>query len=210
MLGVFYTLAGTDTNEARNALMREFSPKLSAYGSEITMNRALFARIETLWQARDSLGLTGEEARVLELYRRMFVRAGALLEGADAERLKDVKSRLAVLSTQFTQNLLADERGWSRALSQDELEGLPDFVVASAKAAAEDKDLFIDFSGSDWCIWCQRLDGEVLSQEAFVEGATDDFVFVLLDFPRGPEARSRVEDPEGNLIEINSGLKDVE
>jgi len=137
--GVFFNLAGAESTPAREALQRELAPKLSAFSSEVTMNRALFARIETLWQARDSLGLTGEEARVLELYRRMFVRAGALLEGADAERLKDVKSRLAVLSTQFTQNLLADERGWSRALAQDELEGLPDFVVASAKAAAEER-----------------------------------------------------------------------
>ncbi|MCR9149791.1 MAG: M3 family metallopeptidase [Rhodobacteraceae bacterium] len=137
--GVFFNLAGAESTPAREALQRELAPKLSAFSSEVTMNRALFARIETLWQARDSLGLTGEEARVLDLYRRMFVRAGALLEGADAERLKDVKSRLAVLSTQFTQNLLADERGWSRALAQDELEGLPDFVVASAKAAAEER-----------------------------------------------------------------------
>ena len=137
--GVFFNLEGAESTPAREALQRELAPKLSAFSSEVTMNRALFARIETLWQARDSLGLTGEEARVLELYRRMFVRAGALLEGADAERLKDVKSRLAVLSTQFTQNLLADERGWSRALAQDELEGLPDFVVASAKAAAEER-----------------------------------------------------------------------
>ena len=54
--GAFYTLAGTDTNEARNALQREFAPMLAAYGSEVTMNAALFARIEALWEAR--VGLT--------------------------------------------------------------------------------------------------------------------------------------------------------
>ena len=137
--GVFFNLAGADSTPAREALQRELAPKLSAFSSEVTMNRALFARIETLWQARDSLGLTREEARVLELYRRMFVRAGAQLEGAGAERLKDVKSRLAVLATRFTQNLLADERGWARPLTPDELEGLPDFVIAAAKSAAEER-----------------------------------------------------------------------
>jgi peptidyl-dipeptidase Dcp len=94
---------------------------------------------DTLWEARDTLGLTAEQARVLMLYRRMFVRAGAELDGAQAERMTAVKSRLAVLGTQFTQNLLADERGWFMPLSDDDLEGLPDFVVESARAAAAER-----------------------------------------------------------------------
>ena len=72
------------------------------FPSEVTNNKALFARIEALWQGRDGLGLTAEQARVLMLYRRMFVRSGAALEGAAAERLTAVKSRLAVLGTQFS------------------------------------------------------------------------------------------------------------
>ncbi|MDU8944551.1 M3 family metallopeptidase [Ovoidimarina sediminis] len=139
ILGVFYTLAGTDTNEARNALMRAFSPKLSAYGSEITMNRALFERIETLWQSRDSLGLTPEQHRVLFLTRRSFIRAGAKLEGEDRERLTVVKERLAVLGTEFAQNLLTDEADWSMELAEEDLEGLPAFVTAAARAAGAEK-----------------------------------------------------------------------
>ena len=73
------------------------------------------------------------------LTRRGFVRAGALLEGADRDRLTEVKSRLAVLGTQFTQNLLADEREWFMELAEDELEGLPDFVIAAARAAGAEK-----------------------------------------------------------------------
>ena len=139
VLGVFYSLAGADSNPAREALQREFAPKLSAYSSEITMNAALFDRIETLWQARETLGLTDEQARVLMLTRRGFVRAGALLQGDDRDRLKDIKSRLAVLGTQFTQNLLADERDWFMELAEADLDGLPDFVVAAARAAGSEK-----------------------------------------------------------------------
>lgn len=139
VLSTFYTLAGTDTNDARNALMREFSPKLSAYGSEITMNRALFQRIEALWDARESLGLSDEQARVLMLTRRSFVRAGAALDGAEAERLKAVKERLAVLGTEFTQNLLADERDWSMPLTEAALEGLPGFLIDAARSAGEER-----------------------------------------------------------------------
>jgi len=135
--GVFFNLSGSDSNAAREELQRDLSPKLSAYSSEIVNNRALFDRIEALWTARDSLDLTEEQARVLMLYRRMFVRAGAALEGETAARLTEVKSRLASLGTQFTQNLLADERDWMMPL--DDLSGLPDFVIASAKAAAQER-----------------------------------------------------------------------
>ncbi|SHF22299.1 peptidyl-dipeptidase Dcp Metallo peptidase. MEROPS family M03A [Loktanella atrilutea] len=137
VLGVFYGVAGADSNPAREALQRHFSPLLSAFGSEVTANAALFARIEDLWQRRDDLDLTAEQARVLMLTRRGFVRQGAQLTGAAADRLRDVKSRLAVLGTQFTQNLLADERDWFMPLAEDDLAGLPEFVVDAARAAGE-------------------------------------------------------------------------
>lgn len=139
VLGVFYTVAGADSNPAREALQRDFAPKLSAYGSWVTENAALFARVEALWDQRDDLDLTDEQARVLMLTRRGFVRAGAQLRGAAADRLRDVKSRLSVLGTQFTQNLLADERDWVMPLDDDGLSGLPDFVVATARAAGREK-----------------------------------------------------------------------
>ncbi len=138
--GVFYNIAGSDSNPEREALMRDLAPRMSAYASEITNNAALFARIQTLWDARDNLDLSAEQARVLMLYHRSFVRSGAALEGAARDRLTAVKSRLATLGTTFTQNLLADERSWFMPLSEDDLEDLPDFVVASARAAGEEKD----------------------------------------------------------------------
>jgi len=139
--GVFYNLAGADSNEAREALQRDLAPKMSAFASEITNNKALWAKIEALWQGRDGLGLTAEQLRVLELYRRMFLRSGAALEGAAAERLTEVKARLAVLGTRFSQNLLADERGWFMELAEEDLEGLPGFVVEAARAAGAERGL---------------------------------------------------------------------
>ncbi|MEM7643005.1 MAG: M3 family metallopeptidase [Pseudomonadota bacterium] len=138
--GVFYNLAGADSNPAREALMRDMAPKLSAYSSEITNNTKLFQRIEDLWARRDTLDLTDEQARVLMLTRRGFVRAGAGLRGAEAERLTEIKSRLATLGTQFSQNLLADERDWFMDLSDDDLGGLPDFVKAAARAAGQERE----------------------------------------------------------------------
>ena len=137
--GVFYNLAGADANDTREALMRDLAPKLSAFSSEVTNNKSLFSKIETLWQNRATLSLTPEQARVLELYRQMFVRSGANLHGAEAARLTDVKARLAVLGTQFSQNLLGDERDWFMPLTEADLEGLPDFAIAAARAAGAEK-----------------------------------------------------------------------
>jgi peptidyl-dipeptidase Dcp len=137
--GVFYNLASADSTPAREALQRDLAPKLSAFSSEITNNAALFARVEAVWAARGAL--EGEQLRVLELYRQMFIRAGAQLRGDAADRLTAVKARLAVLGTQFSQNLLADEREWFMEISEDDLEGLPDFVIASARAAGLEKDV---------------------------------------------------------------------
>ena len=140
VLSVFYTVAGADSNPAREALQRDFSPKLSAHFSEISANKALFARVDAVWQGRDALDLSDEQARVLKLTHLGFVRAGSALTGADEARMKVIKGRLAVLGTEFTQNLLADERSWFMELEEADLEGLPDFVIDTARAAGEEKE----------------------------------------------------------------------
>lgn len=139
VLSVFFSVAGADSNPAREALQREFSPKLAAHFSTITANKALYARVKTVWDQRDSLDLSAEQQRVLMLTHRGFVRGGAALEGADDERMQEIKSRLATLGTNFTQNLLADERDWFMELSESDLEGLPEFAISAARAAGEEK-----------------------------------------------------------------------
>jgi len=137
VLSVFYSVAGADSNPEREALQRAFSPKLAAHFSAITANKALYARVKAVWDQRDTLDLSEEQARVLMLTHRGFVRGGAALEGADDTRMQEIKSRLATLGTEFTQNLLADERSWYMELSEEDLSGLPQFVVDAARAAGK-------------------------------------------------------------------------
>jgi thioredoxin-related protein len=59
-----------------------------------------------------------------------------------------------------------------------------DATAAMAQAAKEKKDLLIDFTGSDWCGWCIKLDKEVFGQDAFIAEGPKQFVFLKLDFPR--------------------------
>ena len=140
VLGVFFTVAGADSNAAREDLQRKFSPLLAAHFAEISSNKQLFSRVADVWANKDSLDLTPEQARVLMLTHRGFVRSGAALDGVDDARMKEIKGRLAVLGTQFTQNLLADERSWFMKLDEADLEGLPEFVVDAARSAGEEKD----------------------------------------------------------------------
>ncbi len=141
VLSVFFTLAGADSNPKRLELQRKFSPKLAAHSSSIYGNKALFGRIKTLWDARDTLDITDEQQRVLMLTHRSFRRAGANLTGAQDIRMRAVMSRLADLGTEFTQNLLADEAGWYMELSETDLVGLPDFLVSAARSAGAEKGL---------------------------------------------------------------------
>ncbi len=136
---VFFNLAGADTNDAIEALQRDLSPKLSAHHSETMMNAALFARVDELFAQIHALGLTPEQERVLTLYHRMFVRAGARLEGDERDRLKQVLQRLATLGTAFGQNVLADEKAWVLPLSEADLDGLPDDLIAAMKQSAVER-----------------------------------------------------------------------
>tara|TARA_B100001059_G_scaffold42450_1_gene34243 strand:- start:12327 stop:13253 length:927 start_codon:yes stop_codon:yes gene_type:complete len=66
-----------------------------------------------------------------------------------------------------------------------------DIEAAKKKAAAENKDLFIDFTGSDWCGWCIKLNEEVFQHDPFKKGIADDFILVELDYPRDKSKLSK-------------------
>ena len=137
---VFFTRAGADTNPEIQKIEREIVPKLSSHYSAIGANKALFHRIDTLWQARERLGLTGEQLRVLERHWKGFVRSGAQLEGQEQERLAAVNRRLAELGAAFGQNVLADESDWAMFLTEeDELAGLPAFLIDAMAGAASER-----------------------------------------------------------------------
>jgi peptidyl-dipeptidase Dcp len=138
---VFYVLAGAHTSEPIQAIERDMAPKLARHWNEIHLNERLFGRIDSLHGRADSLGLTPEQARVLERYHALFRRAGAGLDGPAKERLKEIGERLASLGTSFGQNVLADEQSYVLPLGEDDLAGLPDFARAAARGDAEERGL---------------------------------------------------------------------
>ncbi len=136
---VFFVLAGADTSDAIEAVEREMSPLLARHSNALYLNRALYTRIDDLYQRRDTLGLTPEQARVLDRYHTRFVRAGGALDQPAQDRLAAINERLASLGTQFGQNVLADEKAYAMILAEGDLAGLPDFARAAARAAAEER-----------------------------------------------------------------------
>ncbi|MGV3576657.1 MAG: M3 family metallopeptidase [Devosia sp.] len=138
---VFSQLGSANTNETLQGIERDLAPVVARHWNAIFLNPALFARIDALYQKRGELGLDAEALRVLERYHLDFVRSGARLSLADRERFAGIVERLAVLGTDFGQNVLADEQNTVFALSEAEVDGLPDFARAAAAEMARDRKL---------------------------------------------------------------------
>ncbi len=139
---LFDNLTASETSPALQAVERAMAAPLAAHASAVFMNAPLFARIDALHAQRDALGLGAEDLRLLERVHLDFVRAGARLAPADQQRYAQVMQQLAELTTQFTQNVLADEAAYRLVLRDEaELAGLPDFVRAAARQAGAERGL---------------------------------------------------------------------
>lgn len=137
--GVFYTLTGAHTNEALQEVQKEMSPKMAAHSDDIFLNSAFFQRVKTLFDQKESLDLTGEQAKLLENYYNRFVRSGAALNEDQKTRMRAINERLSALQVQFGQNVLNDENKFELVLEEADLEGLPDGVKQAGAEAATEK-----------------------------------------------------------------------
>ncbi len=138
---VFANLVSSQSSPELEALERAMSPRLAQHGMTVSLDPALFARIDALHADPDTLALDEDQRRLLERTHQGFLRSGAALGAAEKARLTEISERLAVLHTQFGQNVLEDERSWHLPLAEADLDGLPDFVRAGARQAAAERGL---------------------------------------------------------------------
>jgi len=139
---VFDVYRSTMNDKAMQQIDTEMSPRFAAFQDEITQNEALFARIKAVYDGRASAKLTPEQLRLVEVVYHGFARHGAALSAADKAQLKDINGKLASLYTKFSQNELADEEHHALTLDKEaDLAGLPELVKASARQAADAKQL---------------------------------------------------------------------
>ena len=138
--GVFHNLCASETSPALQQVQREMAEPMAAHSNAVYMHAGLFARIDALHAQRADPGLTAEQLRLLEQTHFDFVRAGARLAPAAQQRYAALMERLAALTTQFGQNVLADENAYRLSLNGEaDLAGLPDFVRNAAQQAAADR-----------------------------------------------------------------------
>jgi peptidyl-dipeptidase Dcp len=137
---VFHLLAGTQSDVAILAIERELAPLEAAHWNTILMDEALFGRVDALYQRRADLKLVPEDTRLVERYHSKLTRAGAALDVQRKARLAAINEQLATLGTEFGQHVLADEQDYALTLANEhDLEGLPHFVRAAARAAGEER-----------------------------------------------------------------------
>src|SRR6476646_5083573 len=136
---VFYDLVSADSNPALLEIDKEVSLRMARHWNPIMMNAVLFGRIAMLHENRATLGLTGEQTRLLERTYTRFRRAGAGLDEAAKARMAEINERLAHLGTTFSHHVLGDEQDWFMELGEDDRAGLSDSFIAAAKADAEER-----------------------------------------------------------------------
>jgi peptidyl-dipeptidase Dcp len=134
---VFYDLVSAHSNPAILEIDKEVSLRMARHWNPIMMNAVLFGRIAMLHDNRATLGLTGEQMRLLERTYTRFHRAGAGLTEEAKKRMAEINERLAHLGTSFSHHLLGDEQDWSMELGEGDRAGLSDSFIAAARAAAE-------------------------------------------------------------------------
>ena len=136
----FGNITSTDTNDTLRALETEIYPLLTREYNDVIFNEALFERVKAVYAEKASLNLDEQDARLLELTHRDFVRAGAALDKETKDRVAAINEEISELTTTFGQNLLKATTGFKLEITDPaELAGLSDSFKANIKVDGEDK-----------------------------------------------------------------------
>ncbi|MBR6691078.1 MAG: M3 family metallopeptidase [Bacteroidaceae bacterium] len=164
---IFFTLNESNNNEQMVEIENYVIPKMTELNGYIFMNDTLFSRIKALYDNRTGLWLTEEQAIVLENYYQGFVRGGALLGTEDKATLLDIETKLGLLSVQFGNNLLADNKAFKLVITDEaDLSGLPQSIIDAA--ASEDGKSWTFTLDKPSCIpFLQYADNRALREKVY-------------------------------------------
>ncbi|MUH35617.1 M3 family peptidase [Zobellia amurskyensis] len=137
---VFFNLNSAETNEEIQKIAQEISPLLSEFSNDITLNEALFKRIKTVYEQKDSLHLSVEQQTLLDKKYKSFSRNGANLSEDKKKRLREIDAELSKLKLKFGENVLAETNKYEKHLtSESDLDGLPEGEKEAAAQMAKSK-----------------------------------------------------------------------
>jgi oligopeptidase A len=140
---IFFNLNSAETNDEIQKIAQEVSPWLSKFGNDITLNEALFKRVKTVFDAKETLDLTLEQNMLLDKQYKSFARNGANLKEADKTKLREIDATLSKLSLQFGENVLAETNAFEMHLTdENDLAGLPESEKEAAKSKEKEGWIF--------------------------------------------------------------------
>jgi len=134
---IFWTISSAQSDAAIREIEPAVSEMLTRHGIAVAHNARLFARVRSLWEQREGLGLDEGQQRLLRDSYRGFVDGGAELDETEKARFAQIAEELSALSTCFGQNVLAAAASWGMLLSDADLDGLPETMRAAAARRAE-------------------------------------------------------------------------
>lgn len=139
---IFFNLNSAETCDEMQKIAQEVSPLLTAFGNDITLNEDLFKRVKAVYEQKDQLNLTPEQATLLDKKYKSFTRNGALLSEDKKEILREIDKTLAKLKLTFGENVLAETNSYKLHISNEaDLQGLPDGAKEMARSLAKADDL---------------------------------------------------------------------
>ena len=139
---IFFNLNSAETNDELQKIAQEVSPLLTAFSNDISLNETLFARVKAVYDQRDKLNLTVEQATLLDKKFKGFSRNGALLAESDKAQLREIDAELAKCKLTFGEHVLAETNNYQLHITnEDDLNGLPADAKEMAHALAKSKGL---------------------------------------------------------------------
>ncbi|MFL9831858.1 M3 family metallopeptidase [Flavobacterium sp. ST-87] len=135
---IFFNLNSAETNDEMQKIAQEVSPMLSEFGNDITLNADLFARVKAVYEQKDTLNLSTEQATLLDKKYKSFSRNGANLPEDKKDQLREIDKQLSKLSLQFGENVLAETNAFELHLTdENDLAGLPEGTIEAARSLAK-------------------------------------------------------------------------
>ncbi|MBQ7514346.1 MAG: M3 family metallopeptidase [Prevotella sp.] len=135
---VFFNLLSAETNDEMDALAQKIQPILTQHANDVRLNPKLFERIRRVHLHHRRL--TPEEQMLLDNCYEGFVRSGALLDDAGKQRLRELTEEASMLSLQFSQNLLKENKAYTLDITDEaQLDGLPETAREAAALTAKEQ-----------------------------------------------------------------------
>lgn len=137
---VFFNLHSAESSKEIQNIAKEFSPILTAFENDLSLDDQLFKKVKSVYDQRNALNLDTEEMTLLENCYLSFVRNGALLSTEDKQKLRDIDKRKSELQLMFGDNVLEETNSFELLIDDEsDLAGLPDASKEAASSLAKDR-----------------------------------------------------------------------